>query len=205
MTTRCTHSSAFPRRDTPEFASGSIAQNRGRRESRVRRAHPQPRVRSEKAHERSHHGHTGSPGIPRASGFNGFLRDLGDRAFLPPSSLRSLLLKNLTPASGRQDHTTSPSASSAFRLAASRRPPHPAPNVRDDRETPLISRRDDRNMDLIWVRRETEYFFGKDWTGGIALNGFMKFDFARNIGNQPPSPLARGRRKEWHPTPAARP
>jgi hypothetical protein len=32
------------------------------------------------------------------------------RAFLPPSLPRSLLLKNLTPASGRQDHTTSPSA-----------------------------------------------------------------------------------------------
>ena len=45
------------------------------------------------------------------NGFNGFLRALpGDRAFLPPSFLRSLLLKNLTPASGRQDHTTSPSA-----------------------------------------------------------------------------------------------
>jgi hypothetical protein len=49
------------------------------------------------------------------NGFNGFLRALpGDRACLPPSSPRSLLLKNLTPASGRQDHTTSPSASSAF-------------------------------------------------------------------------------------------
>src|SRR6478609_11264520 len=29
---------------------------------------------------------------------------------LPPSSLRSLLLTNLAPAPGRQDHTTSPSA-----------------------------------------------------------------------------------------------
>ena len=45
------------------------------------------------------------------NGFNGFLRALpGDRALLPPSPLRSLLLKNLTPASGRQDHPTSPSA-----------------------------------------------------------------------------------------------
>ena len=26
-------------------------------------------------------------------------------------------------------------------------------------------RRDARNMDLIWVERETEYFFGWDWTG----------------------------------------
>ena len=34
---------------------------------------------------------------------------------------------NLTPASGRQDHTTSPSASSALRPKAHQRPPHPAP------------------------------------------------------------------------------
>ena len=27
---------------------------------------PQPRVQNEKAHEHSHHGHTGSPGIPYA-------------------------------------------------------------------------------------------------------------------------------------------
>src|SRR6266478_2106350 len=59
----------------------------------------------------SHHGHTGNTRHSPHNGFNGFLRALpGDRAFLPPSPLRSLLLKNLTPASGRQDHTTSPSA-----------------------------------------------------------------------------------------------
>ena len=92
---------------------------------------------------------------------------------------RKISSANLASASGCQDHTTSPSASSAFRLVASRRPLRPAPNVRDDREAPLISRRDDGNMDLIWVRRETEYFFGKDWTGGIALSRFMKFGFAR--------------------------
>jgi hypothetical protein len=69
------------------------------------------------------------------------------RADLPP--------QNLTPALGRQNHTTSPSASAPFVCAPfdrSRaqhppcdhllraglpRPPHPIPNVRDDRETPL--------------------------------------------------------------------
>ena len=35
--------------------------------------------------------------------------------FLSPSSPRSLLLRNLTPASGRQNHTTSPSTSRAVR------------------------------------------------------------------------------------------
>jgi len=54
------------------------------------------------------------------NGFNGFLRALpGDRAFLPPSSPRNLFLENLTPASGCQDHTTSPSASAPFVKSAS--------------------------------------------------------------------------------------
>src|SRR5580700_2423580 len=36
----------------------------------------------------SHHGYTGSPGIPARNGFNGFLRALpGDRAFLSPSPM----------------------------------------------------------------------------------------------------------------------
>src|ERR1700674_703157 len=71
------------------------------------------------------------------NGFNGFLRALpGDRACLPPSPPRSLLLENLTPASGRQDHTASPSASHAIRLLTCR--VHRIPSrVRDDREPPL--------------------------------------------------------------------
>jgi len=38
----------------------------------------------------------------------------GDRAFLPPSSAWcASIIANLTPASGRQDHTTSPYASAS--------------------------------------------------------------------------------------------
>jgi len=69
-----------------------------------------------------------TPEITRHSprnGFNGFLRALlGDGAFLPPSP--ALPSANLTPASGRQDHTTSPSASKRPRLKRHLRPPHPA-------------------------------------------------------------------------------
>jgi hypothetical protein len=55
----------------------------------------------------SHHGHAGNVRHSPRNGFNGFLRTLpGNRAYLPPSSSRSLLLKNLMPASGHQDHTT---------------------------------------------------------------------------------------------------
>jgi hypothetical protein len=44
----------------------------------------------------------------------------------------------LTPASRRQDHTTSPSATWRSRQQRQLRPPHPVPNVRDDREAPLL-------------------------------------------------------------------
>jgi hypothetical protein len=47
------------------------------------------------------------------NGFNGVLRALpGDRACLPPSSVDSTT--DLAPASGRQNHTTSPSAKAVF-------------------------------------------------------------------------------------------
>src|SRR5438093_4910611 len=66
----------------------------------------------------------------------------GERAFLPPSPLRSLLLMSLTPSSRRQDHTTSPYAS-AFSSGAKNTPDAKAstafrPTHRDDRETPLL-------------------------------------------------------------------
>src|ERR1700730_2776156 len=76
-----------------------------------------PRSRVQKVHKINAHEHTGSAEAIRHSlrnGFNGLFRALpGDRAFLPPSP--ALLSANLTPASGRQDHTSSPSASHAVR------------------------------------------------------------------------------------------
>src|SRR5450631_2615997 len=84
------------------------------------------------AHER-----TGHTGITRHSPRNGLrlIRALpGDRAFLPPSSAR--LSANLTPASGSQDHTTSPSASGAVVLSTLRVHRSP-PRERDDRVSPL--------------------------------------------------------------------
>jgi hypothetical protein len=66
----------------------------------------------------SHHGHTGNTRHSPRNGFNGFLRALpGDRALLPPSP--AALAAGLTPASGRQDHTTSPSALALFVKSAS--------------------------------------------------------------------------------------
>src|ERR1035438_9025433 len=39
---------------------------------------------------------------------------------------------------------------SIARLASPKRPPHPAPNVRDDREAPLLWGQDAANVRLIW-------------------------------------------------------
>src|SRR5437764_9459404 len=74
---------------------------------------PQPRMQNKKAYEHSHHGHTGDTRHSPRNGFNGFLRALpGDRACLPPSSADCSA--NLMPASGHQNHTTSPSALARF-------------------------------------------------------------------------------------------
>ena len=111
----------------------------------------------------------GSPGIPARSGFNGFLRALpGDRACLPPSPPRSLLLENLTPASGRQDHTTSPSARDA-RSSMRTRVHRILPRVRDDLEPPLVWGRTVKDVEVICVRREQKYFCREDWTAQITL------------------------------------
>jgi hypothetical protein len=136
----------------------------------------------------SHHGHTGNTRHSPRNGFNGFLRALpGDRACLPPSSADAGVSgplgltspsANLTPASGRQDHTTSPSASGALVRSAVR--VHRIPSrVRDDRDTPLVWDGMAGVMELIWEKREGIYFCGLGWTGGIRLIRFNKLRRAR--------------------------
>jgi hypothetical protein len=85
---------------------------------------------------------------------------------LPPSSANDFT--NLTPASGRQNHTTSPSAFAPFVKGALRVHRIP-PRVRDDREPPLQWDETAKDIDLIWVNREAKYFCKQDWTDPIAL------------------------------------
>ena len=106
----------FSRHYVPEVCiSLAPLENRGRRESRV---HAAPAVScamcTGSAHtsiqvQRRH------PGLPCAMVYGLYRALLGGRAFLPPSPLRNLFLKNLTPASRCQNHTTSPPASRAVR------------------------------------------------------------------------------------------
>ena len=126
----------------------------------------------------SHHGYTGSPGIPARNGFNGFLRALPVTGLFCHRRLRTESA-NLTPASGREDHTTSPSASSRIRQSAAcvHRIP---PRVRDDRDTPLKWDETARNIEVIWVRRKAIFLkfrkkscslpgVGRRSTGGVTI------------------------------------
>jgi hypothetical protein len=59
------------------------------------------------------------------------------------------------------------------------RPPHPVPNVRDDRDTPLLWDGMAKVLDVIWGVRKQKYFCRWDWTGGIRLIRFNKFAVTR--------------------------
>ncbi len=91
--------------------------------------------------------------------------------------------QNLTPASGRQDHTILPSATTslvrvlviAHRLfknppfdpiarSTLPRPPHPAPNVRDDHDTPLLWDGMRKVLEMIWGEWKAKYFCKEDST-----------------------------------------
>jgi len=121
--------------------------------------HPQPRVRNRKAHEQVT---TGSADAIRRflrNGFNGLFRALpGEPGLLSPSPRNAKHCRELTPASGRQDHTALPSARWRIRLAHQKRPPHPASNVRDDRDTPLLWARDDGINSAASTVRRSELF-----------------------------------------------
>jgi len=71
------------------------------------------------------------------NGFNGFLRARpGDRALLSPSPARmSHQLDISVGTSGPHDFAV---RLQRIRLLRRKRPSHPAPNVRDDRDTPLL-------------------------------------------------------------------
>jgi hypothetical protein len=128
---------------------------------------------------------TGSP-EPRPSlrnGFNGFLRARpGDRALLSPSPMQcESTVTSLISASGYQAHTTSPSAPAPFVNAPPKRPSHPAPNVRDDRDTPLFSGAERGEViETICPTTKAKYFRARDWTVDSGLIGFAKLDFWRN-------------------------
>src|SRR5271169_2181282 len=117
-----------------------------------------------------------TPDLPCAMVLTAYLRALpGDRAVLPPSLRGNRFPRNLTPASGRQDHTILPSAwmslvNDTFASIASR------PAFRDDREPPLVWNRTARRKPLIWGGGQG--LFGKS---EIVLIGQENFLSARML------------------------
>src|SRR6195256_5268357 len=98
--------------------------------------------------------------------------------FLSKPGWADLNSANLTPASGRQDHTTSPYAATSLvrtlcKSLTGRSPPcHPSrakrcrvhrtpPRVRDDHDTPLWWGGMRKVLDLIWGAWEQKYFSEK--------------------------------------------
>src|ERR1700756_1874569 len=71
---------------------------------------------------------------------------------------RRIISANLTPASGRQDHTTSPSVIAHSSVARSR-PSHPAPTFVTIGQTPLQARRDARINKGVSTSARSEIFF----------------------------------------------
>jgi hypothetical protein len=158
------HTPAFSRREVPELCRNIRPEKQGRRECRTLGASAAACAVVECTRV-SHHGHTGNARHSPRNGFNGFLRALpGDRAFLPPSPLRSLLPKGLMPASGHQNHATSPSARGALVFGAARvhRIPHPT-------FVTIAKRPSDRggtveSIMLILANGEAKYFSSRGWT-----------------------------------------
>jgi hypothetical protein len=122
----------------------ALGKRRGRRECRVTTS-PMARLQQKKQAAVTT-GRAGSPAFP-ARWCYGLYRALpGDLCLVATviGVMRSIIA-NLAPASERQDHTTSPSASGHVRLMCHPRPPHPRPTYRDDRpKRPSSSRRDAR-------------------------------------------------------------
>ena len=106
-----------------------------------------------------------SPAFP-AQWFYGLSRALpGDRLSCHRRSREALASHKLDTSIGVSGPHDFAVRFSTVRLSALSRPPHPAPNVRDDRDTPLLWARDGGVIGVIWGEREAEYFSQPGWTG----------------------------------------
>src|ERR1700726_1543100 len=150
--------SSFPRRFAPEPCMPLSFENRGRRDAGARRA----RSLACKIKKHTSVVATGppvSPSIPCAMVLTAyFALSPGTGLSCPRYPQEALLLENLTPASGRQDHTTSPSAPAPLVLRHHPHPSHPAPTSVTTR-TPLLSRRDSASRKFDLPDGESEIFF----------------------------------------------
>jgi hypothetical protein len=105
----------------------------------------------------SHHRSTGTPGLPCAMVLTAYfvlspVTGLSCHRRLADTSA------HLTPASGRQDHTTLPSADKAPSSTRRLHPPHPCPTSVTIAKRPSVWAGMAWDVEVIWVRSEPEYF-----------------------------------------------
>ena len=139
----------------------TLKNERGRREDRVPARTRGPRA-AKVARGRTTGG-AGSSGLPCAMVLR-LIRDLpGDRALLPPSSVDHST--TLAPASGRQDHTISPSAPAPLVLRRQNVHRIPLPTSVTIAIRPSCGGGMARTLRLIWVSEKAKYFLPTGWTG----------------------------------------
>ena len=132
------------------FASTSRLPNiRGRRECRALDAPAALCAKIKVAHKHSHHGHTGFTRHSPRNGFNAYIALSPVTGLVCHRRLAEDLPRNLTPASGRQDHTTSPSAGRCRSSPTSPASIASRTQRRDDAQRPSWWARDRWNLSLI--------------------------------------------------------
>ena len=115
----------------------------------------------------SNHRYTASAGIPCAMVLTGSFVLFPVTGLFCHRHLRNRFRKLSASVGAPEPHDFAVRTNAARRAMTALgdlRPSHPAPNVRDDREPPLLRERDGRILDLIWVSGEAEYFCKKGWT-----------------------------------------
>ena len=130
-------------------------------------SHPQPRVQSVESTRVRHHRFAGTPRPSLRDGFAAYF-ELSLVTGLschhhPCDAKHHHELDASVGASGPHDFAVRKISALVRSAARVHRIP---PRVRDDRETPLMWDETAEHMQVIWVRRESEYFCKQGWTGG---------------------------------------
>ena len=138
--------------------------------------------RAVKKHGEGTTGSAGSSGIPCAMAYGLYVISLGTG--LSCSHCARDHLASLTPASGCQDHTTSPSASAPFVRTIARAHRQsvlriPASRVVTIAMRPSSSRRDAGRQPHYSEKRKMNIFSYGGWTEESALKRLTNFDFSR--------------------------
>jgi hypothetical protein len=168
--------------------------NRGRRECRAPDAPAASRV--EKNTRVSHHGHTGSPGIPRAMVLTAYFA-LSPVTGLSCHRRRRNLFSQLDASVG----ASGPHDFAVRRVTLSSVAP-PASTASRPTSVTIAKRPSWRSgmaivVNMICAKNEAEYFCKQDWTGQISLIRHEKLDFRRSDNL-----AARGEKRAFRRCPA---